>query len=52
MDRMTFNNFYDALCDALTAYEAAADNKDKDYDAGYTLYCDIVSIVGSMEDYV
>ena len=51
MDRLTFNNFYDALCKALTCYEAAV-NDNSDYDAGCELYHDIIEIVNDMENYV
>ena len=35
-------NVYDAICTALTAYEAADDSED--YDKGYALYEEIVDI--------
>ena len=39
-------NIYNRLCFALTAYEA--DSNDPDYDKGYALYEDLVSIVNDM----
>ena len=51
MDKKTFENFYDRLCIALTAYEANAENEDEcdiEYDRGFALYEEVVDIVNDM----